>query len=65
MKTLVKILAAALMTAQTVSCAPQKIAIAAHRGFWNCEEAGYAENSISLLRWHSGTSCGEASSMCR
>lgn len=49
MKTLVKILAAAMMTAQTVSCAPQKIAIAAHRGFWDCEEAGYAENSIKSL----------------
>lgn len=33
------------------SCAPQphKIAIAAHRGFWNCEEAGFAQNSIKAL----------------
>ena len=24
--------------------------IVAHRGFWNCEEAGYAKNSIAALR---------------
>ena len=24
--------------------------IVAHRGFWNCEEAGYAKNSIASLR---------------
>ena len=27
-----------------------KIEIVAHRGFWNCEEAGYAKNSIASLR---------------
>lgn len=27
-----------------------KIAIAAHRGFWNCEAAGYAQNSIAALK---------------
>ncbi len=27
-----------------------EIAIVAHRGFWNCEEAGYARNSIAALR---------------
>ena len=27
-----------------------KIEIVAHRGFWNCEEAGYARNSIAALR---------------
>ena len=27
-----------------------KIAIVAHRGFWNCEEAGFAQNSIAALR---------------
>lgn len=26
------------------------IGIIAHRGFWNCEEAGYARNSIAALR---------------
>ena len=24
--------------------------IVAHRGFWNCEEAGYAKNSVAALR---------------
>ncbi len=27
-----------------------KIAIAAHRGYWDCEAAGYAQNSIASLR---------------
>lgn len=27
-----------------------RIAIVAHRGFWNCEEAGYSENSIAALK---------------
>lgn len=27
-----------------------KIGIAAHRGFWNCEAAGYAQNSIAALK---------------
>lgn len=27
-----------------------KVAIVAHRGFWNCEEAGYSQNSIAALR---------------
>ena len=26
------------------------IAVVAHRGFWNCEEAGFARNSIAALR---------------
>ena len=25
-------------------------AIVAHRGYWNCEEAGYAKNSIASLK---------------
>lgn len=35
-----------------VSCGPQehKTGIVAHRGFWNCEEAGYAQNSIASLK---------------
>jgi glycerophosphoryl diester phosphodiesterase len=28
----------------------QKIGIVAHRGFWNCEEAGKAQNSIASLK---------------
>lgn len=27
----------------------KEVAIVAHRGFWNCEEAGYAKNSIAAL----------------
>ncbi len=27
-----------------------KTGIVAHRGFWNCEEAGYAKNSLAALR---------------
>lgn len=27
----------------------QKTAIVAHRGYWNCEEAGYAKNSLAAL----------------
>ena len=27
-----------------------KMGIVAHRGFWNCEEAGYARNSLAALR---------------
>ena len=27
-----------------------RIRIVAHRGFWNCEEAGYARNSVAALR---------------
>ena len=29
---------------------PRETGIVAHRGFWNCEEAGYAKNSIAALR---------------
>ena len=49
MKKIAKVVAVAAMVALTASCAPQKIAVTAHRGFWNCEEAGYAENSIRSL----------------
>ena len=30
--------------------ARKKTGIVAHRGFWNCEEAGYAKNSVAALR---------------
>lgn len=30
--------------------AQKQCGIVAHRGFWNCEEAGYAKNSIAALR---------------
>ncbi len=29
---------------------PHKLGIVAHRGYWNCEEAGYARNSVAALR---------------
>lgn len=32
------------------SCVDDKIGIVAHRGYWNCEEAGFAKNSIAALR---------------
>lgn len=57
MKKLLTILAAALAVA---SCAEKsgfpdlnqngKIAIVAHRGFWNCEEAVFSQNTIASLR---------------
>ena len=28
----------------------EKVGIVAHRGFWNCDEAGYSQNSIASLR---------------
>jgi len=42
----------AVLCACAVSCGSQehKIGIVAHRGFWNCEEAGFAQNSIASLR---------------
>lgn len=49
MKKIAKVAAMAALVALTASCASQKIAVTAHRGFWNCEEAGYAENSIKAL----------------
>ena len=29
---------------------PKQTGIVAHRGFWNCDEAGYARNSVAALR---------------
>ena len=38
-------------TTTTTSSLPEhKVGIVAHRGFWNCEEAGYAQNSVAALR---------------
>ena len=37
-------------TAKLASHAPEKVAIVAHRGYWNCPEAGYAQNSVASLR---------------
>lgn len=45
------ILAAAALLA-LAACGPKesKVAIVAHRGYWNCQEAGYSENSIASLK---------------
>ncbi|MBO4606229.1 MAG: glycerophosphodiester phosphodiesterase [Bacteroidales bacterium] len=37
-------------TANLASHAPAQVAIVAHRGFWNCEQAGYAQNSVASLK---------------
>ena len=36
----------------TCSCSPKehKIAITAHRGYWDCEQAGYMENTVASLK---------------
>jgi len=48
------IILAALAAMTFVSCGTNeethKIAVVAHRGYWNCEEAGYARNSVAALR---------------
>ena len=53
-KTLYIIMAAfAALTVFTFDAQAQnhgQTGIVAHRGFWNCEEAGYAKNSIAALR---------------
>lgn len=40
------------LCAMVAGCGPkeQKIAIAAHRGYWDCEAAGHTQNSIASLR---------------
>lgn len=41
---------AALFITQTALAQKRQCGIVAHRGFWNCEEAGYAKNSLAALR---------------
>ena len=41
---------AAILICTSAAHAQKKTGIVAHRGFWNCEEAGYAKNSIAALR---------------
>ncbi|MBR4755816.1 MAG: glycerophosphodiester phosphodiesterase [Bacteroidales bacterium] len=48
MHRIIRLAAIAAIVATAASCS-HKVAITAHRGFWNCEEAGYAENSIKSL----------------
>ena len=53
MKTLRMIMTAVLagiMLFPASADARKKTGIVAHRGFWNCEEAGYAKNSVAALR---------------
>lgn len=57
MRLITKIAAAAFAAIMLVPAGAQaqkkdgdKIGIVAHRGFWNCEEAGYAQNSIAALK---------------
>ena len=45
----IRLAAMAALVALASSCGAQKVAVTAHRGYWNCEEAGYAENSIKSL----------------
>ena len=35
----------------------EKVGSVAHRGFWNCDEAGYAKNSIAALRCAQEAGC--------
>ena len=46
---LLSAIAAAIFISQS-AFAQKQCGIVAHRGFWNCEEAGYAKNSIAALR---------------
>ena len=46
----ISILAIILMQLTFSAHAQHKTGIVAHRGFWNCEEAGYAKNSVAALR---------------
>lgn len=43
-------LVAGLFFSNGSAFAQKQSGIVAHRGFWNCEEAGYAKNSIAALR---------------
>ena len=41
---------AALLSISAEAYAQKQTGIVAHRGFWNCDEAGYAKNSVAALR---------------
>lgn len=41
---------AALLSMSAEAYAQKQTGIVAHRGFWNCDEAGYAKNSVAALR---------------
>jgi glycerophosphoryl diester phosphodiesterase len=44
------VLTAGLLALSFTAAAQKKAGIVAHRGYWNCEEAGYAKNSIAALK---------------
>lgn len=50
MKRLIRLIAIMMVMLPLSAEAQKKAGIVAHRGFWNCEEAGYAKNSIAALR---------------
>ena len=47
---LMAVLFAALLVCTGADARKKECGIVAHRGFWNCEEAGYAKNSLAALR---------------
>ena len=46
----IAVLTAILLLCASAAARGKKCEVVAHRGFWNCEEAGYAKNSIAALR---------------
>lgn len=50
MKNSIKLLILSLLVTLPLSAQPHQIGIAAHRGFWKCEAAHDAQNSIASLR---------------
>ena len=49
-RTIITAAIAALLLIPAAADAQEKAGIVAHRGFWNCEEAGYAKNSLAALK---------------
>ena len=47
---LLSALIGSFLLAHNTAHAKRQCGIVAHRGFWNCEEAGYAKNSIAALK---------------
>lgn len=49
-KTIMTIILAGIALFPLTANAKKQAGIVAHRGFWNCDEAGYAKNSIAALK---------------
>ena len=47
---LLAVITAAVILCTNAEAKEKESRIVAHRGFWNCEEAGYAKNSVAALR---------------